>query len=253
MKQHYVYLTTNLVNNMKYIGMHYGELDDAYLGSGKLLNLAIKKYGRDNFKKEIIKIANSAQENAQNEKEIIKEYNAIADRNFYNIHEGGFGGDTWSGQPEYIKEQRRQEISQRYSGAGNPRYGAFLTEETKQKIRKNRDTKYMLTSEYRQVMSKAMSGEKNGMYGKHHTSNTKMKISMSKRGKLLKSDNGNAKQITAYLDAEHTQKVKSFSCIQDALIYVGTKSTDYSGISKRIKQNKPYKGYYWVKGVETNQ
>lgn len=82
---------------MKYIGMHYGELDDVYLGSGKLLNLAIKKYGRDNFKKEIIKIANSAKENAQNEKEIIKEYNAVADRNFYNIHEGGFGGDTWSG------------------------------------------------------------------------------------------------------------------------------------------------------------
>ena len=37
MKQHYIYLTTNNINGMKYIGKHYGELDDTYLGSGKLL------------------------------------------------------------------------------------------------------------------------------------------------------------------------------------------------------------------------
>lgn len=37
MKQYYVYMTTNLLNGKKYIGMHYGELDDNYLGSGFLL------------------------------------------------------------------------------------------------------------------------------------------------------------------------------------------------------------------------
>ena len=43
--------------------------------------------------------------------------------------------------------------------------------------------------------------------------------------------------------------VQTFDTIQDALIWIGTKLTDYSGISKRIKINKPYKGYYWKKEV----
>lgn len=43
--------------------------------------------------------------------------------------------------------------------------------------------------------------------------------------------------------------VKTFDTMQDALIWIGTKPTDYSGISKRIKINKPYKGYYWKKEV----
>ena len=51
MKYYYVYLTTNLINGKKYIGQHYGELDDYYLGSGSILKKAILKYGRKNFKK----------------------------------------------------------------------------------------------------------------------------------------------------------------------------------------------------------
>ena len=44
MKMYYIYLTTNLINNKKYIGMHHGELNDDYLGSGNSITEAIKKY-----------------------------------------------------------------------------------------------------------------------------------------------------------------------------------------------------------------
>ena len=57
MKQHYIYLTTNKINGMKYIGKHYGELDDSYLGSGKILKRAIEKYGKENFEKSILSIS----------------------------------------------------------------------------------------------------------------------------------------------------------------------------------------------------
>lgn len=96
-------------------------------------------------------------------------------------------------------------------------------------------------------MSLATSGEKNGMYGKKHTEESKQKMSAKKKGKKMNGENGNAKKITAYKDAKHLIKVKEFDCIKDALIWVGTKPTDYSGISKNMKENRPYKGFYWVK------
>ena len=43
-KIYYIYITINLVNNKKYIGKHYGAIDDDYLGSGTLLKRAINKW-----------------------------------------------------------------------------------------------------------------------------------------------------------------------------------------------------------------
>lgn len=57
MKQYYIYMTTNKITGMKYIGKHYGELDDKYLGSGTILKRAISKYGKDNFEKTILFIS----------------------------------------------------------------------------------------------------------------------------------------------------------------------------------------------------
>ena len=39
----YIYLTTNLINNKKYVGQHTGKLNDSYLGSGIHFLRAVKK------------------------------------------------------------------------------------------------------------------------------------------------------------------------------------------------------------------
>ena len=161
MKQFYIYLTTNLCNGKKYIGAHYGELDDNYLGSGTILQRAFEKYGKENFKKEILYISQNQEENFLKEKEIIKQYNACQDPSFYNVHEGGSGGNTIAGWTEEQKKEYSKRKSIQTSGENNPRYGVHLTEETKQKIRENRDTSYMQTQEYKEKMSKAVSGKKN--------------------------------------------------------------------------------------------
>lgn len=47
---HIVYLTTNLVNQKFYVGVHSTyNLDDGYLGSGDILKLAVRKYDKKNF------------------------------------------------------------------------------------------------------------------------------------------------------------------------------------------------------------
>lgn len=53
-----IYETINLVNNKKYRGAHVCEdLNDGYLGSGAKLKQALRKYGKDNFSREILFMA----------------------------------------------------------------------------------------------------------------------------------------------------------------------------------------------------
>jgi group I intron endonuclease len=248
MKKHFIYITTNLITNEKYIGKHYGELDDNYLGSGKILQRAVTKYGKENFKRDILYISKDEKENCQKEREFIKAYNAVEDRNFYNIAEGGDGGDIFHQLPLEQQEALRKQFSKKNSGSGNPMYGKHHSEETKEKLRQI-DKSYTQTDEYRKNMSIAKFGEKNGMYGKHHTEESKKKMSDAKKGKKLGKENGNAKGISAYQDKEMTILVKHFDTIQEALIWIGTKPNDYSGISKRMKEQKPYKKFYWKKEV----
>jgi hypothetical protein len=47
-----IYKTTNLINGKMYVGQD-SHNNPLYLGSGKVLGLAIEKYGIENFKKEI--------------------------------------------------------------------------------------------------------------------------------------------------------------------------------------------------------
>jgi group I intron endonuclease len=96
----FIYLTTNLVNGKKYIGSRDQTLSKnygLYLGSGVNLKLAIKKYGRENFKRQILEEC-SKEERYNLESFYIKKYNVIEDPNFYNLADvrGTFSGYTHS-------------------------------------------------------------------------------------------------------------------------------------------------------------
>lgn len=90
----YIYLTTNLINNKKYIGKHRATKfePDKYIGSGKILKEAILKEGIENFSCELIDTAENKEELNNKEKYWIEFYNAVADDNFYNLSFGGEGG-----------------------------------------------------------------------------------------------------------------------------------------------------------------
>ena len=91
MTYHYMYETKCLVNNKIYIGVHSTKnLNDGYLGSGKLLNRAIKKYGVENFQKKVIEFFETKEEAYLKEKEIVNKQ-FVNKNNTYNITEGGKG------------------------------------------------------------------------------------------------------------------------------------------------------------------
>jgi len=132
----YIYLTTNLINNKKYIGQHTGTLTDSYLGSGVILVKAIEKYGKENFKKEVLEIC-SKEELDEKEKYWIKYYNALEDNNFYNQTEGGQKGDGWAACQRYMKEH--PDIAQELYKTNSIRLHTWLDEhpDVKQQLTNN--------------------------------------------------------------------------------------------------------------------
>ena len=91
---HFTYKTTNLINNRYYLGMHStNRIDDGYLGSGKRLYYELSKYGRDNFKFEILEQFDSREELVQAEIDLITEQD-VKDPNCLNLKQGGSGGFT---------------------------------------------------------------------------------------------------------------------------------------------------------------
>lgn len=92
-KYYTIYKTTNLINKREYIGQHVAyNLNDNYIGSGSLLSNAIKKYGKHNFKKEILHIFDTFDEMNQKEIELVNHDYVLRD-DTYNVT---LGGSKWN-------------------------------------------------------------------------------------------------------------------------------------------------------------
>jgi len=91
---YFVYITTNLINGKQYVGDHHAinlSNDNYYIGSGKLISKAIKKYKRENFNRKILEIFNTKKEAFNAQEKYIIEYNTLIP-NGYNISPtGGLG------------------------------------------------------------------------------------------------------------------------------------------------------------------
>lgn len=107
-----MYRTICLVNGKQYVGKHKTkDLEDGYLGSGKLLRAAIKKHGIENFKREVIKLCESEEEMNQLERELVVLNPEVS----YNLCPGGQGGFGYLNKLERNKKWR-EAISRSLSG-----------------------------------------------------------------------------------------------------------------------------------------
>lgn len=106
-KYHYFYKITNNTNNHYYYGVHNTDnLDDGYMGSGKRLQYAYKKYGIENFTKEILKMFPTSEEAFSYEAEVVTE-ELVKDDTCYNCELGGVFIDTTGFVPVKDKDGNR--------------------------------------------------------------------------------------------------------------------------------------------------
>jgi len=110
-----IYKITNLINGRQYIGRD-SKNNPNYYGSGPAIKNAIKKYGKENFKKEIIEHCSSLETLIEREEYWLNHYDAANNKKFYNIHNYGKGGTS------------------DISGERNPMFGKKHTAETKRKL-----------------------------------------------------------------------------------------------------------------------
>ena len=154
-----IYKTTNLVNGKVYVGQDSKNNPD-YLGSGKIIKQAIVKYGKENFKKEILEECKSLDELNEREKYWIDVLKTTNNKIGYNVSSGGQTG--WMLGLKHSEETKKEYSKNRKGkliGEKNGMYGKKHSEETKKK------------------MSQKLSDINNPFYGKIHSDETKKKMS----------------------------------------------------------------------------
>jgi group I intron endonuclease len=168
----YIYKTTNLLNGKIYVGQHYGKRKN-YIGSGKLLKEAVKKYGRENFINEILEYCDMKDLNNK-ERYWIKKLDSTNPEIGYNLSVGGTGLDAETAKKcsigKNFSEKHKKNISKNHadvSGENNPMYGKTHNESTKKKI-KEKQQEWMenggYTEEQIEKMKIRSSGRNNPNY-----------------------------------------------------------------------------------------
>lgn len=108
-----------------------------YLGSGLYLKRAIEKYGKDNFYKIIIDEADTEEELRDVEEYYIDMFDAVKNKNFYNIKNTSIGGNTYDSDKNSERyKQRINNVSKATSGKNNPMFGKAKTQKMISSVKK---------------------------------------------------------------------------------------------------------------------
>lgn len=274
-----IYKTTNLINGRFYVGQDKYN-NPNYYGSGKILKQSFKKYGKENFTKEILEYCSSLEYLNKREIYWINILNAQERGVGYNISKGGSGGDTISNNPnkdiicqnhsEWMKENNptrgrkrsEEEIEKgrisyvgKYKGENNPMFGKPRSEETKQKIREKALGR-IPSEETRKKISKSHEGKEGYWKNKKNKNHSEwMKFNNPNSGKTISEEHKQKlKDINSKPKTEEHKKNISLSspnnksCIVDDIKYRSVaESSRILGISEntirgRIK-NKNFTNY----------
>lgn len=116
---HYVYMITNNINGMKYIGKRScnGDIEkDSYMGGGTKLKEAQKEYGINNFTKTVLALAFDEAMAFELENYYIKKADAVESDKYYNETYGGTGSSMFYHEDPERRKRVRQILSEKNKG-----------------------------------------------------------------------------------------------------------------------------------------
>lgn len=132
-------------------------LNDGYVGSGKRLWYSINKYGKENFKMEILEMLPDRSSLKEREKKLVNE-NLLKDPMCLNIKTGGEGG--------FVDEQHKYN----FHSSGGRAVRIILSKRHQDKMKNDVN--------YRQFFCEKLKGKQNWWLGKNHSEGTKQKIGL---------------------------------------------------------------------------
>ena len=223
----YIYQIINIVNNKMYIGCHTTDnLDDGYMGSGKYLQRAIKKYGLDNFKKVILNYYDTVEEMFAAEKAIITPEFIKEDGN-YNLAVGGKGGHK--GDDCYKSIIRSKKISDLAKGF------TLAIDQDKNRIRVSIDDPRFITKELvGHTKGKVTVKNSKGVILSVDVGDSRIEsgelVGITKGLRVMKDKDGNRYQVT-----KDDPRIKSGELVGNTKGYTQSKESN-------IKRSKSQKG-----------
>ncbi len=181
-KHHFIYRTINLINEKFYIGMHSTDnLDDGYIGSGDKLRRSIKKYGKENFKCEILEFYPNRNSLKDREKELVND-ELLKNSMCMNLRLGGEGGGKiWN-----------EEHGKKFQIAGNKAFKEKI--KTNLKLRNEFIERMLITNKKIDENGKRSWGD---WTGKKHSDETKLKI--GKTNSIKQNGNKNSQYGTIWI------------------------------------------------------
>lgn len=173
-KIHIVYETTCQLTGRFYVGRHStNDINDGYLGSGKILKRSISKYGAETHVRIILRVFETLQESVDAERDEVSKV-LLIDPLCMNIIPGGQGGHNG-----IISDEARKRM-------GNKRSRMKHTEETKAKMSKSRKNLLAIKPMSNETKAKLSEYSKNrtpehlakiGLASSNRTKETRSKIS----------------------------------------------------------------------------
>lgn len=252
-----VYKITNMVNGKIYIGVHKtNDLNDDYMGSGKLLKRAQKKYGIENFEREYLYVFDNAEDMFKMESEIVNE-EFIARKDTYNLKLGGFGGWDHINSDDGLRARLANENYQKGRAAGTAAgIATYLN-----RLNEDEDFRNAVCDRLNRAsklgVEKLRSVYESGWTFSNKTHSAETKAKMSEKGKLRTGDK-NSQFGTMWItnpESGESKKITRDDLIPDGWVKGSNiKNTNImwimnseSGESKRINKDTIIPDG-WVKG-----